>query len=205
MKSTRRFFVLFIFIGAMIANAGAQQFGGFPPYTHWKQINSDTARIIFTAGVEEQAERIATLIHKAAADTPFALGSQLRKINIILQSRTTLANGYVALAPFRSEFYLIPGSDVFEFGNLPWYENLAVHEYHHVQQYNNFRHGLSKGFYYLFGEGGLALANAITIPDWFFEGDAVHTETALTSQGRGRLPFFLNVYRSLWLERKNYS
>ena len=183
----------------------AQQFGGFPPSTHWKQINTDTARIIFTPGAEWQAQRIATLIHQAAADTPFSLGSQLRKINIVLQSRTTLANGYVALAPYRSEYYLIPSSNVFDFGNLPWYENLAVHEYRHVQQYNNFRHGLSKGFYYLFGEQGLAFANAITVPDWFFEGDAVHSETALTQQGRGRLSFFLSGYNSLWLEKRNYS
>src|SRR4051812_41947276 len=98
MKSIGRVFILWVLIAASIEKSDAQQFGGFPPYTRWKQINSDTARIIFTAGAEEQAERIATLIHKAAADTPFALGNQLRKINIILQSRTTLANGYVALA-----------------------------------------------------------------------------------------------------------
>ena len=183
----------------------AQQFGGFPPSTHWRQINTDTARIIFTPGAEWQAQRIATLIHKAAADTPFALGNQLHKINIVLQSRTTLANGYVGLAPFRSEYYLVPSSNVYDFGNLPWHENLALHEYRHVQQYNNFRHGLSKGFYYLFGEQGLAFANAITIPDWFFEGDAVHSETALSEQGRGRLSYFLSGYNSLWLEHRNYS
>ena len=183
----------------------AQQFGGFSPSTKWMQINTDTARIIFTKDAKQQAYRIATLIHKAAADTPFAIGNKLRKINIILQSHTTLANGYVALAPYRSEYYLIPGSNVFDFGNLPWYENLAVHEYRHVQQYNNFRNGLSKGFYYLFGEQGLALGNAMSVPDWFFEGDAVHSETALTTQGRGRQPLFLSAYNSLWLGGKNYS
>jgi hypothetical protein len=183
----------------------AQNFGGFPPSTHWKQINTDTARIIYTKGAEAEAERIATLIHRQAADQSFPLGHQLRKINIVLQSRTTLANGYVALAPFRSEYYLVPSSNNLEFGNLPWHENLAVHEYRHVQQYNNFNRGLSKGFYYLFGEQGLALANALSIPDWFFEGDAVHAETAYTEQGRGRLPLFLSGYISLWLEGKNYS
>ncbi|MGZ3887145.1 MAG: TolB family protein [Flavisolibacter sp.] len=183
----------------------AQNFGGFPPSTRWRQINTDTARIIFSKGAEQQAQRIATLIHRQAADTSFSLGPELKKINIILQSRTTLANGYVALAPFRSEYYLIPSSNVFDFGNLPWEENLALHEYRHVRQYNNFRNGLSRGFYDLFGEQGLALANALTIPDWFFEGDAVHAETAFSGQGRGRLPYFLSAYKSLWLEGKNYS
>jgi hypothetical protein len=200
----KRFFTaLWILFNIGIVNA--QQYGGFPPSTRWKQINTDTARIIFIKGAEEQAERIAALIHREAADTSFSLGSKQRKINIVLQSRTTLANGYVALAPFRSEYFLVPPSNVYDFGNLPWHENLAVHEYRHVQQYNNFKNGLSKGFYYLFGEQGLALANAITVPDWFFEGDAVHAETAFTQQGRGRLPYFLSSYNSLWLEGKNYS
>jgi hypothetical protein len=196
---------LTFFILITVLQLSAQQFGGFPPSTKWKQINSDTARIIFTGGAEWQANRIATLIHKAAVDTPTALGNKLRKISVVLQSRTTLANGYVALGPFRSEYYLVPGSNIFDFGNLPWHENLAIHEYRHVQQYNNFNNGITKGFYFLFGEQGQAFANAITIPDWFFEGDAVHAETALTTSGRGRQAFFLSGYNSLWLENKNYS
>src|SRR5687768_1581881 len=104
--------------------ATAQDFGGFPPSTNWRQLNSDTARIIFTEGAQAQAQRIATLVHRMAADTPFAIGKKLRKIDILLHARTTQANGYVALGPFRSEFYLIPGSNIFDFGSLPWHENL---------------------------------------------------------------------------------
>ena len=197
-----RFLVLFFFLSNVVS---AQNFGGFPPSTRWRQINTDTARIIFTKDAAPQAERIATLIHRQAGDSSFSIGDKIRKVSIVLHSRTTQANGYVALAPFRSEYYLIPSSNVFEFGNLPWYENLAIHEYRHVQQYNNFKNGLSKGLFYLFGEQGQALGNALTVPDWFFEGDAVHAETALTQQGRGRLPYFLSGYNSLWLEGKNYS
>jgi hypothetical protein len=193
--------VLIFLSGLAIAQSPA----GFPPSTKWKQINTDTVRVIFTKGAEDEANRIVTLIQKAASDSPYSLGNRFRKVNILLHSRTTLANGFVALAPFRSEFYLVPASNPLEFGNLPWHENLALHEYHHVQQYNNFRHGLSKGFYYLFGEGGLALANALSVPDWFFEGDAVHSETALSKSGRGRLSLFLSGYNSLWMEGKNYS
>jgi hypothetical protein len=197
------FAVLFIFLLSGIARA--QEFGGFPPSTRWKQIDTDTTRVIFIEGAEDQAQRIASLLHRMAAQMPMALGEQLRKINVVLHSRTTLANGYVALAPFRSEFYLIPGSNIFDFGNLPWAENLAIHEYRHVQQYNNMRHGASKALYYLFGERGQAFANALAVPDWFWEGDAVVAETALTPQGRGRLPYFLSGYNSLWLEGKDYS
>src|SRR5215217_5767830 len=183
----------------------AQQFSGFRPSAKWKQINTDTARIIFQSSSTLQAQRVATIIHRLAAQPHNALGNGLQKINIVLHKNTTVANGYVSLAPFRSEYYLIPSSNIFELGNLPWNEYLAVHEYRHVQQYNNFNNGLTKVFNFILGQEGRALANGITIPQWFFEGDAVHAETSLTPQGRGRLPLFLSGYNSLWQEGKNYS
>ncbi len=119
-----------------------------------------------------------------------------------MQTLPTTANGYVSLGPFRSEFFLTPRQNSFELGSLPWHKTLALHEYRHVQQYSNFRRGLSKAFYYVFGQEGQALANSLSVPDWFFEGDAVHQETQFSNQGRGRLPFFYNEYRSLWASRK---
>ena len=52
---------------------------------------------------------------------------------------------------------------------------------------------------------GLALAINASVPDWFYEGDAVYNETVHTQQGRGRIPFFLNQYKSLWKANINYS
>nr|MBA2744769.1 hypothetical protein [Flavisolibacter sp.] len=198
--------VLFLVILLLSFESGnAQQFGGFPPYFRWKQINSDTSRIIFQGAAAEQAERIATIIHRMAADTSFQLGSDIRKIDVLLHNRSTTANAFVALGPFRSEFYLVPGSSIFDFGNVAWQENLAIHEYRHVQQYSNFNNGLTKVFSFLLGEQGQDFANALTIPNWFFEGDAVFAETVFSPQGRGRLPYFLSGYKSLFAEGKNYS
>ena len=196
---------LSIFLLFLVQQVAAQNFGGFPPSTNWRQLNSDTARVIYTGPAQWQAQRVATLIHRMAADTPFSIGRRLKKINVVLHGNTTQANGYVALGPFRSEFYLIPGSNIFDFGNLPWHENLAIHEYRHAQQYNNFNHGVSKAFGWVLGQQGQALANALSIPDWFFEGDAVFAETALTGLGRGRQPLFLSAYNSLWQEGTRYS
>lgn len=183
----------------------AQQFSGFPPSLKWKQINTNTARIIFPSAIDSQAQRIAGIIHKIVTQQPNSLGNTVRKINILLHNNTTFANGYVALAPFRSEYYLIPGSDVFEFGANPWYEELAVHEFRHVIQFSNFNKGVSHFASYILGEEGQALLNAAVIPDWFWEGDAVHAETQLTPQGRGRNPYFFDGFKSLWSEGKNYS
>jgi hypothetical protein len=110
----------------------------------------------------------------------------------------------VSLAPYRSEFNLTPDLNNFDLGSISWPEALAVHEFRHVQQFNNFRVGISKAAYYLFGDEGLLVANNAAVPDWFYEGDAVYNETITTNQGRGRLPFFTNEYKSLWLNNKNY-
>jgi len=201
----KRLLLIIGFVLLASAFLHAQQFGGFPPSVKWQQINTDTARIIFPATIDSQAQDIAAIIHKVMMFRPNSLGTNVRKINIVLHNNTTLANGYVALGPFRSEYYLIPGSDIFEFGANPWYKELAVHEYRHVLQYTNFNRGISKAGSILFGQEGQALFNALVIPDWFWEGDAVHAETSLTTQGRGRTPHFFNGYRSLWREGRNYS
>ncbi|MEO8405158.1 MAG: hypothetical protein ABI480_11195 [Chitinophagaceae bacterium] len=183
----------------------AQRFGGTPPSVKWRQINTDSARIIFPQGLDSQAQRIATIVHYQAATVPVPLGHQLRKVNIVLQNQTTIANGYVSLGPFRSEFYLTPALNSFDLGSIAWADQLAIHEYRHVQQFNNFHHGLSNLMYNLFGEEGFSLAINASIPDWFYEGDAVYNETILSKQGRGRLPLFMNAYPSLWQAHKNYS
>lgn len=196
--------LLFFLLLICFTGINAQQFGGNPPSLKWKQLNSDTARIIYPAGLDSEAQRVASVVHFLAAKNN-SLGSRLQKINIVLQNQTTSANGYVALGPYRSEFYMTPPVNNFELGSINWPEQLAVHEYRHVQQFNNFKTGISKAMYYLFGEEGMALAINASVPDWFYEGDAVYNETVHTEQGRGRIPFFINQYRSLWAADKKYS
>lgn len=183
----------------------SQQFGGNPPSNKWQQINTDTVRIIFQEGKDSQANRISSVIHHLAATRPLSLGDKLKKINIVLQDQTVIPNGYVQLGPFRSEFFLTPDMNNFNQGSIPWADQLALHEYRHVEQFNNFDRGASKLMRILFGQEGYALAINAAVPDWFYEGDAVFHETILTKQGRGRLPLFLNAYPSLWNAGKKYS
>lgn len=186
-------------------NIRAQEFGGNPPSVKWRQLNSPFTRVIFPEGLDSFARDIDALIQQLVSPSRSSIGSEMCKINIVLQNQPTYSNGYVALGPFRSEFFLTPRQNSFELGSLPWHKTLALHEYRHVQQFNNFRKGISKASYYIFGEEGQALANSIAIPDWFWEGDAVYQETIFSEQGRGRLPYFFNGYRSLWASGKNYS
>jgi hypothetical protein len=185
--------------------AGAQIFGGTPPSVQWKSMHTVPANIIFPPELDREASQVAYLVSELSKTTLSTIGSQQRPIDIVFHNMTTISNGYVQLAPFRSEFELTPPQNSFELGSIPWNQMLAIHEYRHVQQYNNFRVGLSKVFYILAGQDGLAFANNLSVPNWFWEGDAVFQETLVSRQGRGRLPLFLTGYESLWLSGKHYS
>jgi hypothetical protein len=190
---------------AVVSAAMAQQFGGNPPSIKWKQVKTPAAKVIFPAGMDSAGFRVANIIERINKATQPTIGARQKQVSIVLQNQTTISNAYVGLAPFRSEFYLTPAQNNFELGSLPWAEQLGIHEFRHVQQYNNFNVGLSKVVGAIFGQGGQAIANAMTIPDWLFEGDAVFNETQVSQQGRGRIPYFLNGYRALWAAGKDYS
>ncbi len=185
--------------------AKAQQFGGNPPSTRWRQINSDTARIIFPKGLDSAAQIVAKYVRHLAQQNAMSLGNKLGKIEIVLQNQSILTNGYVGQGPFRSEFYMMPSADNYSPSSLSWPAQLTVHEYRHVQQYNNFNNGASAIMKKLFGQEGYALAVNAAVPNWFFEGDAVLSETIWTPHGRGSLPFFLKAFPALWQSGKKYS
>jgi len=200
-------YLLFFFSVLMILNMDlqAQRFGGNAPSLKWQQLQSRTANVIYNIGSEALAKRVTTIINNLSWVSEGSLGSEIRPINIIMQTQPIITNGYVGLAPWRSEFFLTPLQNSLQFGTTKWIDNLAVHEYRHVNQYSNFRKGISKWAYLLAGEEGQALANAASIPDWFFEGDAVYSETKFLPQGRGRMPFFFDAYHSLWQANKKYN
>ena len=194
-----------LFLATICYNTKGQQFGGNNSAIKWKQINTGPVRVIFPKGEDSTAARITDIINYLDTTTLKSIGTKRKKINLILQDRTTISNAYVGLGPFRSEFFLTPVQNSFEQGSIPWPDQLASHEFRHVQQYNNFNVGFSKVLRSVFGEEGQALANDASIPNWFFEGDAVFNETNVSKQGRGRLPYFFKDYRSLWEANANYT
>ena len=183
----------------------AQNFGGNPEKIKWQQINSIKSRVIFPAGLDSQANRINRIMKLLSDSTAKTIGGRQNKWNIILQNQLTIPNAYVRLAPLMSELYMTPDQDNFSNGSLRWDDNLIIHENRHMQQFSNFNKGVTKVFSFLLGEEGQLLANGITVPDYFFEGDAVWQETLVSAQGRGRMPSFYNGFKSLWLANKNFS
>jgi hypothetical protein len=140
----------------------------------FKSLQSKYANVIYPESLSGVAKRVQQHSIVQAMDKQFSLGETSRKVPIVLQPLPLVSNAYVGLGPWRSEFYLTPLQNALTLGSTDWIDNLAVHEYRHVHQYSNFRKGLSKFAYLIAGEQGQALANAASIPDWFFEGDAVY-------------------------------
>ncbi len=134
-----------------------------------------------------------------------SLGVEPRKISVILQNQTSNSNGFVSITPRRAEFFTMPSQNYNLSGNLDWLDLLATHEYRHIVQFQHANRGFNKAFYYLFGANALATLSYIAVPQWFWEGDAVATETAFTSSGRGRIPNFNLLFRTNLQEGRTFN
>lgn len=199
-----RYFISGVLLFFSFFNCRAQNFGGNPASVNWYQLNTENLRLIFPKGLDSQAQRIVVLMNGLGSTTAKSIGGKQNKWNIILQNQTIIPNAYVRLAPVMSELYMTPSQNNFSTGSIRWDDNLIIHENRHIQQLSNFNKGLSGLFSFFLGQEGQLLANGITIPDYFFEGDAVWQETLVSSQGRGRMPSFYNGFKSLWLGNKDY-
>jgi len=91
----------------------AQNFGGNPASVKWLQVNTENARVIYPAGLDSQAQRIARIMKLLSDTTAQTIGGQQKKWNIILQNQLTIPNAYVRLAPLMSELYMTPDQDNF--------------------------------------------------------------------------------------------
>jgi len=199
--------ILFTILIIILANypSNSQDFGGFSPGIHWKQINTKSVRVIFPEGLETQANRVANTVLYIDQNNHTTIGKLSKKIDLVLNNQGVIPNGYVALSPYRSEFFTTPFQKSESLGSLSWLDLLSVHEYRHALQYANFRKGITKIGYILTGENFWSLALNLTTPNWYFEGDAVMTETALSKQGRGRIPAFLQDYKSILNDEGYFS
>ncbi len=175
------------------------------PSVNWYQINTPNFRLLYPKGFETQAQRVANTLESIREPEAKTMGVLPKKISIILQNQSSVSNGFVTLAPRRSEFYTMPSQNYNFVGTNDWLNLLATHEYRHVVQFQRSITGFNKFFYYLFGQqavAGLAFAAA---PQWFWEGDAVATETAFTPSGRGRIPNFDLVFRTNIMEGRTFN
>jgi hypothetical protein len=178
----------------------AQILGGEqnPLSVKWRQINTHGFKLIYPVELEKEAQRMANTIPTIFPNDGASLGVKRTTLPIVFQNRGVVANGFVQLAPKKSEFFTTPPQ---QFDSQDWLNNLAVHELRHAAQFDKLTRGQASPFpeeiYFAF--------MGASIPLWFFEGDAVSTETSLTKVGRGRQPSWIMPYRTTLLSDKEIS
>jgi len=188
--------IILLFFAAALA---AQQ---NPPGINWKSIDTGSYEIIFPEEITPLGQRVANLMAHYEKYNYSDIKTRPRRIPIVLINNYSEPNAFVSFAPYYSHWFTTPSS----FTSLDWYKGLAVHEGRHMAQLNKLKDGRGKGLWRIFfGDFGTAAFSTIYVPAWFFEGDAVVNETALTKGGRGRNPYFDLWQRGLELSDDRYT
>ena len=167
-----------------------------PPAYNWMEIENDYFRIIFPKDYEAYAQKTLKLLMHHKKEVEATYNTVPEKIFLVLRPDMATPNGFVTLAPRRSEWFHNASVSPLV-GSLDWLHSLAVHEYRHIVQYKYLSESKSIYGYYLFGENILNFLIHMVMPTWYFEGDAVWTETVFTDGGRGRSPRFSSRLKAL--------
>ncbi len=193
-----------IFIAALTTSTRAQYYTWGPDAAtlKWKNIKTPDVRLIYPDTVDALARRTLLYIESAKKDIDYGFTYPALKIPFIMHPENFKSNGLVMWLPKRIEFLTSPAVDSY---SMPWIKQLVAHEYRHAVQYNNLNRGIAKILSYPLGEQGAA-AGLLFLPLYVIEGDAVMSETQMSSFGRGLQPSFTMGYRAIgreMLDRKN--
>lgn len=194
----RRFIAaLFFVLYPLIIDAQFYVTGDDQGKLKWYSIDTDNFTIIYPEGVDSLArvyghnlEKFRNPVSRTTGYLPGGPGKQ--KMPVVMHAYNS-ANGSVAWAPKRMDFFTIPSA--YEPEPMSWATMLSVHESRHVTQ---MQFGLTKAqkpIGWVFGEMWNILASLLYPGLSNIEGDAVIAETSLTPSGRGRTADFLNYYR----------
>ncbi|MFN8259098.1 MAG: hypothetical protein U0W24_25640 [Bacteroidales bacterium] len=169
-----------------------------PPDLLWKSIRTKNFEVIFPVEIEKSAQRVTNTLEWVFAKNFQSMHTTPKPVELILFNQSTNSNAYASLAPRYMGWYLTPPQSVIELGSTEWLQTLSLHEFRHIVQYSKNNSHFTKFMTYLFGDIGQVMMQW-SIPDWFFEGDAIVMETALSNSGRGRLPSFSMYQRTYQL------
>lgn len=199
-----KYILLSIIAILCVSTASAQYYswGADPESMHWKQIKGDKMAVIYPDTAAVLGHK---LFHYAKAVQPsidFGFRHGAMKIPFVVHPENAMSNGMVMWLPKRVEILSSPAISSY---SMPWLKQLAAHEYRHAVQYNNLNRGWVRGFSYLLGQQSKTIG-LLFMPLWGLEGDAVISETSMSSFGRALQPSFSMHYRAVGnriLARKN--
>jgi hypothetical protein len=168
-------------------------------YLKWYTVRSPHFRVHYHGGLEETAQRTASLAEDIRARLATVLGRAPREVtHIRLEDVSDSANGNATAAPYDAiRLFVTAPEDLSSLGDYDdWVTTLVTHEQTHVFHIDTY--------------GGIpALVNGIigkfsvpnqAQPHWILEGLAVAMESRFTSGGRRRSPIYDMYLRADVLE-----
>ena len=178
--------------------------GADPPFYRWKQMKADKYRVVYPDTAQHIANRMMYYLDAVESDISYGYRHPQMSIPFVVHPSNFQSNGLVMWMPRRVEFISSPATRGY---SMPWIKQLIAHEYRHAVQYNNLNRGVVKGLSYVFGQQSSTIG-LLFMPLWMMEGDAVMTETEMSTFGRGLQPSFTMAYRayeSVAFAYKNYD
>ncbi|MFP5459259.1 MAG: TolB family protein, partial [Bacteriovoracia bacterium] len=181
------------------AQLGLQQSS---PELNWLAKENAHVKLIFSEELSSESDYLLNLVEHYSHLVGLTYGiREPQQFPLIMRPEVADPNGFVTLAPRRSEWFANATFLPFV-GSSEWYQTLAIHEYRHIIQYDHFKQGAAKYLDYFLGDTGAQVAMFLGLQSWYFEGDAVWAETKYTDAGRGRSPRFLARLKALVLSER---
>lgn len=162
------------------------------PRHRWKQMKRDSYRVVYPDTAAHVATRMMYYLDSVQEDISYGYRHPQMSIPFVVHPSNFSSNGLVMWMPRRVEFLSTPSTDSYA---TPWLKQLIAHEYRHAVQYNNLNRGVVKALSYIIGQQSSTIG-LLFMPLWAIEGDAVMTETQMTTFGRGMQPSFTLTYRA---------
>lgn len=193
----RRFVIITLMLLCCIFTAertSAQYYswGADPAGFRWRQMKGDKYRVIYPDSTQGIALRMTQYLDAVSPDISYGYTLPQMSIPFVVHPENLRSNGLVMWLPKRVEFLSSPSTRSY---SMPWLKQLVSHEYRHAAQYNNLNRGLVKVLSYIIGQQSSTIG-LLFMPLWMMEGDAVMTETEMSTYGRGLQPSFTMAYRA---------
>ena len=166
---------------------------GSEPPQKWSTIRTPDVRMIYPDTVSALARQTLFYIRTVQPDISYGFSRGPMRIPFVMHPENFQSNGLVMYLPKRVEFLTSPAVDGY---SMPWCKQLVAHEYRHAVQYNNLDRGVIRVLSWLLGQQGSTIG-LLCLPIWAMEGDAVMSETMMSSFGRGLQPSFSMAYRAM--------
>jgi len=196
--STLLFCLLLLFLYPSFLFGQYYDLGQDPASVKWRQIRTPQFQIIYPDAFETQAQKMVTTLEYMYSNGTKTLAYKPQRIPLIVHSSNIVPNAITAWAPKRIELFPCPPQDSYA---ESWMNQLIVHEYRHVAQFDRANQGFTKVLSWFIGQQAASVVNGAFVPTWFMEGDAVCSETALSQSGRGRLPSFEMLLRTQIMQK----